>query len=416
MANSPTSGATESHEAISKGTASNDTGAEGAMSNEAWAAFCDRMKALGEEIQSADYPGHPRARAEGYRHLARMVMLGLEWRVQWHDPDYPMFMSFDDDVVSWGGPNVDNTYLRARIDGESTYRIDGNVAGLHNIIVSTYRNDMHEGDYFVGGDLHLDDLEVDAQGNFELIVSPEPHPGNWLRTQPGIDSVMIRTYHYDWRAHRPGRFHIVKAGNEGNAPGPLTTGDVSRGLERAGDWIESNIRYWNRYIQDRAAETPVNNLSPPKHVPGGSTNIVYGFGVFELAPDEAMLIESRVPDAGYWGLQYYTMGWYESPDYANRVTSLNGAQSFVNADGRVRWVVAHRDPGVQNWIDTEQRRRGFLTYRWIWTQDQPAPTTRVVKFADLPELLPQDTPAFSPQQRREQIRTRRRHVEARFHQ
>lgn len=386
------------------------------MSNAAWAAFCDRMKALGEEIQGPDYPDAPAARAEGYRHLARMVMLGLEWRLQWQDPEFPMFMSFDDDVVSWGGPNVDNAYLRARIDGTSTYRIDGNVSGLHNIIVSTYRNDMHEGEYFVGGDLHLQDLDVDRDGHFELILSPERHPGNWLRTEPGIDSVMVRTYHYDWRAARPGRFHIVKVGNEGGAPDRLTAEAVARGLERAGDWIENNIRYWNRYILDRGAETEVNTLSVPKHVPGGSANIVYGFGIFDLAPDEALIIETEVPDADYWGLQYYTTGWYEAPDYANRVTSLNGAQSYVNADGRVRWIVAHRDPGIQNWIDTEQRRRGFLTYRWIWTRDRPAPTTEVVKLADLPQLLPPDTPAYSVAQRRAQVMERRRHVEARFHQ
>ena len=47
----------------------------------------------------------------------------------------------------------------------------------------------------------------------------------------------------------------------------------------------------------------------------------------------------------------------------------------VDGDGKVRIVVSKRDPGVQNWIDTEGRGYASLTYRWIWTEDQPAPTT-----------------------------------------
>ncbi len=384
---------------------------------QAWAGFCDRMKSLGEEISSDQYPGDPLARAEGVRHLARMLVLGLQWRLEAADPEYPIFQRHEDDLTQWGGPNVDNTYLRASIDGASTYRIDGHVTGLHNLIISCGEADMHEGRFAVSGDLDLAKLDVDESGHFELILSPVKHEGNWLQTTPAMTFVLIRTYYYDWAKHQPGEFHIVKVGNEGLAPPRITPADMSDRLSRAADWIESGVKYWNDYQhQARARLGADNTLSAPGSLAGGSTNIVYGDGWFNLAADEALIIESPVPKAPYWNLQYYTPGWFEVPDYANRLTSLNGAQLHVDSDGRVRWVVAHQDPGVQNWIDTEGRQEGYLMYRWIWTQDRAQPQARLIRFADLKQHLPGDTPPFSAVQRRDQIMTRRRHVERRFHQ
>lgn len=387
------------------------------INQQAWAEFCDRMKALGTEISSEKYPADPLGRAEGFRHLARMMILGLEWRLEDANPDFPIFLRHDDDVTEWGGPNVDNTYLRAPIDGVSTYRVDGNVTGLHNLIVSTGDGDMHEGKYGVAGDLDLGKLKVDKDGHFELFLSPTNHEGNWLQTKPGVVFVNIRTYYYDWAKDHPGEFHIIKVGNEGKAPARITLEQVNAGLKNAAEWVESGMRYWNDYLlkaHDKSG--PDNQMSPPGSVAGGSANIAYGHGFFNLAEDEALIVETQVPNAPYWDLQYYTLGWFEAPDYTNRVTSLNGAQTHVDRDGKVRWVVAHRDPGVQNWIDTEGRQRGMLTYRWIWTKDQPQPQAKLVKFAELKKYLPADTPAFSPAQRQEQIMTRRRHVERRFHQ
>jgi hypothetical protein len=46
-------------------------------------------------------------------------------------------------------------------------------------------------------------------------------------------------------------------------------------------------------------------------------------------------------------------------------------------------VVAHRDPGVDNWLDTAGHARGTMCLRWIGADEHPEPTTRVAKLADL---------------------------------
>ena len=52
-------------------------------------------------------------------------------------------------------------------------------------------------------------------------------------------------------------------------------------------------------------------------------------------------------------------------------------------DGSVRIVVAHQNPGVDNWLDTAGHQRGTMCWRWIRADVKPRPNTRVVKVADL---------------------------------
>ena len=120
-----------------------------------------------------------------------------------------------------------------------------------------------------------------------------------------------------------------------------------------------------------------------------------------------------MPDARYWSLQLYTHGWFELVDVADRMTSLNQAQAVVEADGRLRVVVAHRDPGVPNWLDTGGRPEALLMFRWFWPRSEPTPTATVVPFAELPPLLAGE-PVVDGMERAEEVRRRREHLGWRF--
>jgi hypothetical protein len=49
----------------------------------------------------------------------------------------------------------------------------------------------------------------------------------------------------------------------------------------------------------------------------------------------------------------------------------------------VHIVVAHRDPGLDNWIDTAGHRRGTMCLRWVGADTHPQPSTRVIAIDDL---------------------------------
>jgi hypothetical protein len=111
--------------------------------------------------------------------------------------------------------------------------------------------------------------------------------------------------------------------------------------------------------------------------------------------------------------------WGESHDYANHVSSLNGTQAVRDDDGHYRYVVAHCDPGVPNWLDATGLREGFMTLRWTYprpTDRLPTVTVRKVSFGELGDHIPASTPRVSPEQRREQVRVRQEHVQRRYRQ
>jgi hypothetical protein len=72
----------------------------------------------------------------------------------------------------------------------------------------------------------------------------------------------------------------------------------------------------------------------------------------------------------------------ESLDYANHQSSLNGFQTAWDGEGvggqsnareagqsnvrQARYVIAHRDSGIANWLDTTGVPVGFMTFRWTY--------------------------------------------------
>jgi hypothetical protein len=71
-------------------------------------------------------------------------------------------------------------------------------------------------------------------------------------------------------------------------------------------------------------------------------------------------------------------------DYAQRQVSLNRAQTRTEPDGTFEMVIAHEDPGVPNWIDTEGRPFGMVFWRFLLPEGPiETPQARVVPFSEL---------------------------------
>lgn len=168
---------------------------------------------------------------------------------------------------------------------------------------------------------------------------------------------------------------------------------------------------------------PVNAYNTPNAAStdtgGGMSTNIYAGGLFDLAEDEALYIEAQ-----YSGKPVYTsfhLGnlWGESPDYANHQSSLNGYQMYMGKDQVQRWVVAHHDPGVQNWLDTTGLPKGYLSHRWAYSklpdkEQWPKITAKKIPFDQIASHFPIDQPILTETQRREIIKIRQRHVQKRF--
>jgi hypothetical protein len=131
----------------------------------------------------------------------------------------------------------------------------------------------------------------------------------------------------------------------------------------AGKQLVQRIKTWLQFPQWFYTNLPVNTMVAPRLTPGGLATQFSSAGHFELSSDQALVITLPVTDAPYLGFQLGSL-WYISLDYINHQTSLNGTQAQADPDGLIRMVVADRNPGVTNWVETLGHRKGFLQFRW----------------------------------------------------
>jgi len=168
----------------------------------------------------------------------------------------------------------------------------------------------------------------------------------------------------------------------------------------AGKILLSRLRTFLAFPEWFYLKEPVNTMTPPRPTPGGLATQFSSAGHYDLGDDEAMIV--TVPAVGreaggpsgpapYQGIQLGSM-WYVSLDYVNHQTSLTAGQARIDPDGRMRFVISERDPGVANWLERTGHRRGYVQIRWQrLTRDLTAadgPEVCVVPHAGLPGRLP----------------------------
>jgi hypothetical protein len=186
---------------------------------------------------------------------------------------------------------------------------------------------------------------------------------------------------------------------------------AARQLIALGDFVVGNLDF---FLQFARPETP-NTFLPPLDgtAMGAAAENRPVIGSFELGPDEALLVEVTPPEGLYWS---FSIGnpWWETIDYANHQSSLNGHQAVVDDDGLVRAVIAHDDPGIANWLDTAGHSAGPVILRCVRTETAPLPTTRVLPFSQLDGALPEATRRVTAEDRATVMQARRIAVSKRF--
>jgi len=104
---------------------------------------------------------------------------------------------------------------------------------------------------------------------------------------------------------------------------------------------------------------------------------------YVLGPDDALVMTGRWPQCRCANVSLWNRH-LQTYDYAHRQVSLNRAQTRLEADGTFRMVIAHRDPGVPNWLDTEGRPFGMVFWRYFLPEGEIAtPQAEVVAFDTL---------------------------------
>lgn len=386
--------------------------AERVLDGRAWSDFCHALERAGQTVLEVNSTASQDQRAEGFRYLAGLVNAAIRFSIDFADPVVPRFFRSPDSRTQWGGENADNQYLIAGVCADASYRMTGSRGSAFEFLIEVKEGFMQLGDDRVFETVAASDLRIAEDGRFEILFSrerPATYRGNWIPLHPDTKLIVIRQYFLDWEREVPASFRIERIGAEGAPPMALTPARMGAILEDAGQWVEASVRVWNQWVERIRADHRPGEIVPAVQYVGGAETIRYGNDYYRLSRDEAMLVETDVPDARYWSFQLCDL-WFAGRDYANRQTSINNRQAHIDSDGRFRCVIAHEDPGVPNWLDTSGQEEGLLQYRWIWARDNPRPTCRVLKLSELAAYLPADTPETSRLERERAIASRRRHI------
>lgn len=384
-------------------------GSDDAELKAAWDEFCDRLKAAGERVFKDHNPASGAHRVDGFRFLTQNLGQAFDLALETRDTKYPALHTFCHPTRKLGGDCADFTYQQAWIDGTSTYRITGErgTARFFNITVQGPRPNrpgvLHEpfGDV-PEANLLGDQLETAPDGTFEINIGGPQRDVNWLPTTPGSRKLFIRQGFDRWD-ERPARMRIERV--DMDAPKPLPTpAEMATAMDWVGDFVTGLMNDWPEFPFTHGgvdAERP--NRFPDVASTGedakrgrAAVNMHWA-----LSADEALIIEFD-PHEGLWTLT--NMGpFFTSMDYLYRPVSYTPSRTAIDADGKIRIVLAHDDPGYHNWMDTQGFERGNVTYRHM-LGGAPVPlSTRLVKRAQLADVLPPDTATVTAAQRTEQM-------------
>jgi hypothetical protein len=427
----------------------------------AWDALLVELARARDAIDDpALHPAPPNERnlAEGYRYLLGLVGQSIE-RAFFEDPAHPYFRQAIHVRAKSTIDNADAIYFCAAIDGHARYVVRGRAPEpgrkrpqyLIFECASGYAGDsgsiaeLRPGSRAMTGSLDSTDLVLAADGGFEILLAPERpggHAGNFIATRKvRKDTEYVgrflsgRQLFHDWEREDPIALTIERL-DAPAAPPPLDAARAIESLARLGALARGQMHFWNEFYDvvlevygDRNGDgrvfMPRNAFNAPNALGiatgGGQSTNVYAGGIFELAPDEALVVETAVPvPPQYIGFHLANL-WGESLDFANHQSSLNGLQAERDPDGGLRYVIAHRDPGVANWLDTTGQPEGFMALRWAYSEKPPQeqwPTVvaRKLRFDEIRAALPATTRTVSADERRARIRVRQEHVQRRYRQ
>jgi len=386
---------------------------------QAWARFhATQTEVLQWMEDTPRFKQWPQHRAKAYHTMLEALAMVYNFVIapRMHHPRLRVNTGWQTDVYTLGQNGPDLFYALTFVDGAQTYRLRGRFGDCVLMLGQVLNHLPGHPESKAIGNYDLSKFQAGPDGSFEITLSADRHEGNWMaldRNSP-YHFILFRRFMGDWNQD-PGRLTIERISD---IPADHYDADefdevtMARRIDAGTNFLRYLIHDFNLQLFDTYAKVG-GGMNHMAFLPGtitsevGSPSSNYAMAVFDLADDEALVIElNPLPDGVYWSLQLGDV-WSRSLNFTHRQTSVNMHHAAIDRDGGFRAVVAHRDPGVANWLDTTGRRQGTVVFRNYRATHEPVPTTRKVSFSQIRESLPKDTATITPPQREAALRRRR---------
>ena len=376
-----------------------------------WDEFVESLRSLPERML-AKLPDAMRADPQVQQEVARLALESLATSALeaiGGDGDAPQFLPSIGQVLNVGQPNADTIYRSAALTPGATYRITGKRGTLALTVLAQV---VPQGSPGAGARAHLDlsTLKTDAEGRYDVLVSaqkPNSYKGDWWELNPAATRLMLRMVSADWDKEQDPTIAIQRVDMPPARSRP-SAAELERRVRALPKQVDFMALMFVDHVQKLADEGYVNKLKVFDVPFGALQGQFYYEGVYDLSDDEALIISSPIPKVCEYRSLILTNEIYETTDWINNHSSLNGAQAAADPDGKLRIVVSAKDPGVKNWLDTAGYPRGMIQGRWTGCDSQPIPEVEKVKLAAVKQAMPEGVATVTPKEREAIVRERKR--------
>jgi len=371
-------------------------------------------------IEGASFVRTDQDLAEGYEYLAGSIRASLQLAFD-YDLEHPLFINSTHQYSKQGLDNPDAIYFHAYISGEHEYVVTGRrgtTADLSFQVMNGNYSPAEAPDSVAAFDDRS--IPVAEDGTFEIRFGParEDAPEGYFVLAPDSSILIVREVYSDWSAEERGELRIHRVDTLGTVPPPASLDRVQKRYAVAAKMLVGRIRTWFAFPDWFTYKEPVNTLTVPQVTPGGLSSQFSSIGHYDLGEEEALVVTVPKADCAYQAIQIGS-AWYISTDYVHHQTSLTAAQSHVDDDGMLRYVISEQDPGIANWLETTGHSRGVTMLRWQRLSrslgPEDGPRVELVKADELFDVVPQlEAQRVTPSEYTARIRARQEGVARRM--
>jgi len=371
-----------------------------AMGPESRKAFAELLALVAEAerrtLSSEWNVRSPQEVIDGHRVLLHLLAASIDLYYE-GDPERPYWVEMPSPIRKYLGDNPDAHYFFTPLRGDKRFRIRGNTAGAVYTSFTFQAADATGAAGKITATRNHTQFDVAADGSYELVIGPGASGRNGVALDAATSSVTTRHYFENALSVQLDPAVRVPLAIEPLDPTPprppLSDAESARKLRAAAGFFRQStldMKPRDPKLQPSWVSTVPNQLGKPvlqsttKDVSAwGAVDNAYSMGPYLLKPDEALVMEARMTKCNFANVVLWNR-WMASYEYRDQRISLNRKQMTFAADGSYRIVIAHRDPGVPNWLATEGRPFGTIFWRFQLPQEEPEqPRTKVVPFADV---------------------------------
>jgi len=320
---------------------------------------------------------------EGFRYVTEVLSGASEFFME-ADPDHPRMALIVSPARKMQGDNPDSIYHFTRIRGDRSYRVFG-VRGEEAYISFTVHAAALDGGFNgrVLADINDSQFSFAPDGSYEIVFSAEPHDGNWVKLDPDARMIIVRSYFLREHSAQNDPRVAVRIGIEclDDVPPPPPLDDETFAVR-----LRDGVAFLRQTTVGQplpGTPSPVPFVaSEPNRVgqpwsfrnagvdAAGAVDIFYSMGRWDLLPDDALVMRGTTPPSRFTNVMLWNRHM-QTLEYVHRRSSLNSAQITYEPDDSYVIVIAHRDPGLPNWLDTGGHRVGTIFWRYLLPDSDP---------------------------------------------